>query len=86
MKITRIHKIHLKYDCINGSNVNGVREIIWFSTGLTSTPGQILYEEPRNKLFEKINKSDLSHITFYLEDDDHKLVDFNGETICLLVI
>ena len=23
----------------------------------------------------------MSHITFYLEDDDYKPVDFNGETI-----
>ena len=28
-----------------------------------------------------MNKSVLSHITFYLEDDDHKPVNFNGETI-----
>ena len=31
--------------------------------------------------FEKIKKSFLSHIRFYLEDDDHKPVDFNGKTI-----
>ena len=28
-----------------------------------------------------MNKSVISHITFYLEDDDPKPVDFNGETI-----
>ena len=46
------------------------------------------YKEPRIKLFKKINKPVLSHITFYLKDDDHKPVDFNGETIsftCQLV-
>ena len=34
------------------------------------------------------DKSVLSHITFYLKDDDHKPFDFNGETIffsCQLV-
>ena len=31
--------------------------------------------------FKKINKSVLSHIRFYLEDDDHKPVDFNGKTL-----
>ena len=40
-----------------------------------------IYKEPRIKLFKKINKTILSHITFYLEDDDHKAVDLNGETI-----
>ena len=38
-------------------------------------------KQPRIKLFEKINKPVLSHITFYPEDDDHKPVDSNGETI-----
>ena len=28
-----------------------------------------------------MNKPVLSHITFYIEDDDHKAVDFNNETI-----
>ena len=27
-----------------------------------------------------MNNSTPSHLTFYLEDDDHKSVDFNGET------
>ena len=27
-----------------------------------------------------MNKSVLSHIMFYIEDDDYKPVDFNGET------
>ena len=41
-----------------------------------------MYKELRTKLFEKINNSALSHITFghNLEDDDHKAVGFNGET------
>ena len=38
-------------------------------------------KKPRIKLFKKINKSLLSHIIFYLEDEDHKPVDFNGGTI-----
>ena len=34
-----------------------------------------------NQLFKKINKSVLSHVTFNTDDDDHKPVDFNNETI-----
>ena len=30
--------------------------------------------------FEKINKSVLSHIRFYLEDNNHKPVDFDKES------
>ena len=71
----------MKCDCIQGSIVNGIREPILYSFALSSPPGHKIYKEPRVKLFKKINKSILSHITFYFEDDDHKPVDFHGETI-----
>ena len=81
INITGIDKIHLKCDCIEGSIVNGTREPILYSFALSSPPGHKIYKEPRVKLFKKINKSVLSHITFYFEDDNHKAVDFNGETV-----
>ena len=81
INITGIDKIHLKCDCIQGSIVNGIREPILYSFALSSPPGHKIYKEPRIKLFKKINKSILSHITFYFEDDDYKPVDFNNETI-----
>ena len=58
-----------------------VPESILYSFGLSSPPGHRIYKEPKIKLFKKINKPVLSHISFYLEDDDHKAVNFNGETI-----
>ena len=81
ISITGIDKIHLKCDCIQGSIVNGIREPILYSFVLSPLPGYKIYREPRVKLFKKINKSVLSHITFYFEDDDHKPVDFINETI-----
>ena len=81
INITGIDKIHLKCDCIQGTIVNGVREPILYSFALSAPPGHKIYKEPRIKLFKKVNTSVLSHITFYFEDDDHKPVDFNGETI-----
>ena len=81
INITGIDKVHLKCDCIQGSIVNSVRESILYSFALSSPPGHKIYKEPRVKLFKKINKSVLSRITFYFEDDDHKPVDFDGETI-----
>ena len=36
------------------------------------------------KLFKKTNESFLSHITFHLQDDDHKAVDFDSETISFI--
>ena len=81
INITGIDKIHLRCDCINGSIVNGIREPNLYSFALSSPPGHKIYKEPRIKHFKKINKSVLSHIRFYFEDDDHKSVDFNGETV-----
>ena len=81
INITAIDKVHLKCNCINGSIVNGVREPILYSFALDQPPGHKIYKEPKVKLFKKINKSVLSHITLYLEDDDYKAVDFNGEPI-----
>ena len=81
INITGIDKIHLKCDCIHGSIVNGIRETILYSFALSSPPGYKMFKEPRIKLFKKINKSILSHITFYFEDDDYKAVDFINETI-----
>ena len=54
----------------------------------TKPTGRKIFKEPKIKLLKKINKSVVSHKKFYLENDDHKLVDFNGETIsftCQLV-
>ena len=81
INITGIDKIHLKCDCIQGSIANGIREPILYSFAMSSPPGHKIYKEPRVKLFKKINKSVLSHITFYIEDDDHKAVDFNNDTV-----
>ena len=81
INITGVDKVHLKCDCIQGSIINGVREPILYSFALSSPPGHKIYMEPRIKLFKKVNKSVLSHINFNIEDDDHKPVDLNGETI-----
>ena len=61
--------------------MNGTREPILYSFALDQPPSHKIYEEPKVKLFKKLNKSVLSHITFYLEDDEYKAVDFNGEMI-----
>ena len=71
----------MESDCINGSIVKGIQETILFSFGFGSPPGHKRFNEPWVKLFEGVNNSVLSHITFYLENDDHKPVCFNNETI-----
>ena len=77
---TGIDKIHLKSDCIQGSIVNGVRLPFFYSFALSKPPAHKIYKEPRIKFFKRINKSVLSHITFYFEVDDHKPGGFSEET------
>ena len=75
------NKIHLKCDVIDSSVVNGLRQPILYSFVLDKKPGYKVFSEPETIHFKKINKSVLNTITFYLEDNDHKEVDFNGETL-----
>ena len=75
------NKVCLKCNCINGSIVNGIREPILYNFALKKPPGRKIYKESRIKLFKKIYKPVLSQRIFYLEDNDLKPVDFNGETI-----
>ena len=81
INIIGIDKFHLKCDCIDGSIMNGTREPILYSFALDQPPNHKIYKERKVKLFKKINKSVLSHITFYFEDDDYKPVDFNNEIV-----
>ena len=81
INITGIDKVHLKCNVVDGSIVNGVREPILYSFALDQPPGHKINKEPKVKLFKKIKKSILSHITFYFEDDDYKPVDFNNEIV-----
>ena len=74
-------KIHLTCDAIDGSVVNGVRQPILYSFVLDKPSGYKVFCEPETIHYKKINKSVLNTITFYLEDDSDKEVDFNQETL-----
>ena len=81
LNLNIIDKIHLKCDCIDGSIQDGVRQPVMFSFVLDKPSGYTVFCEPETIHYKKINKSVLNTITFYLEDDDHKEVNFNGETL-----
>ena len=71
----------MKCDAIDGSVVDGVRQPILYSFVLDKPSGYEVFCEPETIHYKKINKSVLNTITFYLEDDNNKVVDFNGETL-----
>ena len=83
--ITTTDKVHLKCDCVDGSIVNGIREQILFSFNLSAPPGYKIIKEPNFILYKKINKTRLDSIQFFLEDNNHNPVDFNGETLTFTI-
>ena len=74
-------KIHLKCDVIDGSVVNGLKQLILYSFVLDKLPGYKVFCEPKTIHYKKINKSVLITITFYKEDDNNQQVDFKQETL-----
>ena len=54
--ITTTDKIHLKCDCVDGSNVNGIREQSLFSFNLSTPPGYKIIKGPNTILFKKKTK------------------------------
>ena len=81
INLTGIVEVRLKTNCVLGSVVNGARKPFLYSFALDRPPSYGIFEEPRIKLFKKVNKSVLSYRTNYLEDDDLKPVDFHNEII-----
>ena len=75
------NKIHLEGDVIDGSVVNGLRQAILYTFVLDKKPGYKVFSEPETIHYKKINKFVLNLVTFYLEDDNKKEVNFNGETL-----
>ena len=81
VNLSNTNKIHLKCDVIDGSVVSGIRQPILYSFVIDKPSGDKVFCEPETIHYKKINKSVLKTIMFYLEDDNNKEVDFNGETL-----
>ena len=81
LNLNTIDKIHLKCDIIDGSIQDGIRQPILFSFVLDKPSGYKIFCQPETMHYKKINKSILNTVTFYLEDDNNKEVDFNQGTL-----
>ena len=86
VNLSSTNKIHLKCDAIDGSVVDGIRQPILYSFVLDKPSGYKVFCEPETIHYKKINKSVLNTITFYLEDDNNKEVNFNGETLTFTLL
>ena len=81
VNLSSTNKIHLKCDAIDGSVGNGLRQPILYSFVLDKPSGYKVFSEPETIHYKKSIKSVLNTITFYLEDNNNKVVDFNQETM-----
>ena len=70
-----------KLHVIDASIDNGLRGAILFGFVLDKPSGYRLFCEPVTIHYEKIDKSVLNTITFYLEDDSNKQVNFDEKTL-----
>ena len=81
VNLSSTSKRHLKCDIIDGSIQDGVRQPILFSFILDKPSGYKVFCQSETIHYKKINKSVLNTVTIYLEDNNNKEVDFNGETM-----
>ena len=86
VSLSKTKKIHLKCDAIDGSVVNGLRQPILYSFVLDKLPGYKVFSEAETIHCKKIYKSVLHIITFYLEYDNNKEVNFNGEMLTFTIL
>ena len=70
----------MKCDVIDGSVVNGLRQPIRFSFVLDKRSGYKVFCKPET-IHYKRSKSVLNTKTFYLENDNHEEVSFNGQIL-----
>ena len=71
----------MKCDIIDGSVVNGLRQLILYSFVLDKKPGYKVFCEPETIHYKKINKSVLNTKELYFENDNGEETNFNGETL-----
>ena len=79
--LTVIDEIHLKCDVIDESVFNVVGQTILCSFILDKKPGFNFFCNAETGEYQKVNKDVLKTISFHLQVDNHKAVDFNGETL-----
>ena len=78
MNLNTVDKIHFKCDVRQSSVNNGSRQPILFSFVLDKPTGYKMFLQPETL---QLKKSVFNTIPFYLEDDNHEKIDFNGETL-----
>ena len=81
VNLSIINKKHLNCDVFDGSIMSGLRLPLHFSFILDEPTKYKVFCKPETIQYGKTNKSVLNTLTFYLEDDYHEEVNFNGDSL-----
>ena len=74
-------KIHLECDCMQRSELKGIRQPIFYSFTIDKPPSVKIFSMPDTMFHEIIEKLILTIITICLEFADRCVVDSNGEAV-----
>ena len=86
LNLSTTNKIHLKYDVIEESVLNGVRQPILHSFLFDKLPGYKVFSEPETIHYKKKKQICFEYdIIFFVEDDNNEEVNFNGETLTFYI-
>ena len=58
--VSSADKVHLKCDCVDGSIVNGIQQIL-YSINLSAPPGYKIIKEPNTILYKKNKQNTTGH-------------------------
>ena len=73
----------MKCDVFDGSILGALRQAILISFNLDKPARYKVFYEPETFHHKTTKKSALNTITFYLENDNHQEVNFNGQTLTI---
>ena len=79
--LSTIDKIHLKYDCINGSIINGFQQPTVYSVVLNKLPDFEVFCELETLQYKNNIQICFEFCNIFFEDDDQERDKFNVETL-----
>ena len=83
--MTDIDEVNLNCKRVDRSHVNGGKENFLFTFSLSAPPGVRVFGEPTSILFENVNIDNIDDITISLQEEDGRVLDFDGEILTFTV-
>ena len=82
-----IDNLYIRSSLLSDSIVSGKRSNVLYTFSTNTKTRSLPFEiQPYNYLWNRINRSDISEVTFYITDDEDREVDLNDIDISLTVV